>query len=62
MAKIMLEAEQAIRDAECKHFDEIKVGVSIEYREASVEEAEALFASIRPPYKGTKRVERFGSS
>jgi hypothetical protein len=60
MAKVMFEAEmpakhlqeflQALRDAECKHFNEIVVKYSVDAPDVPVEQARALFASIKPPF------------
>jgi len=70
MAKLTLEAEmpakllqeflQAMRNAECKHFDEIVLAVWIDAPECKTGEAERIFRSITPPYSQTQTV-RFKS-
>lgn len=60
MAKVMFEAEmptkylqeflQALRDAECKHFNEIMVKYSVNAPEVPAEKAREIFASIKPPF------------
>jgi len=60
MAKLKFEAEmpakhlrefmQALRDAECRHFEEIKIAYWIDAPEMPLEEVETVFRSIRPPF------------